>query len=225
MKERISWGVGSASGIAGKEKPPRWYPGGEKDPIGWASAFERVTALSILDLCGRYGQAHLLAQDPRNKPSDRVSLPAGGFHQIRSGGATGALQQVKELGGFAALADSGGFHLRLARLRAFVGLLGPGGLGDRRSLGRRDVSRVSCALRPFGGKGLHRLDIALVVGGVGTFFCNLVHFAFSFGGDYRDDHINRSTSTELQVESCTTPHNPQIGEGLSRQTVAGGGPW
>ena len=45
--------------------------------------FERIAALPILDLGGRDRQAHLLAQDAGDKSPDRVSLPAGGFHEIR----------------------------------------------------------------------------------------------------------------------------------------------
>jgi hypothetical protein len=107
------------------EKPPRQNPGGQTDVTCWTSALERVTALPVFDFGGGNGQAHLLAQDTGDKPSDRVSLPAGSFHKIFSGGATGPLQQVEELDGLAA-SDSAGFPRRLGRLRAFVGLLGRG---------------------------------------------------------------------------------------------------
>src|ERR1035437_8141340 len=97
-----------------KEKPPRQNHGGQKKPTRRPSAFQRVTALPVLDFGGRYFQAHLLAQDAGDKSPNRVSLPAGGFHEIRAGGATGALQQVQELGSFAALAAIGGLLARLS---------------------------------------------------------------------------------------------------------------
>src|ERR1019366_10210184 len=175
MKERISWSAESASRIADKEKPPRRNPGGEKEPIRWASALERVAALPVRGLGGRDGQAHLLAQDAGDKSSDRVSLPAGGFHQIRPGSATRALQQVEEFGGFAALARTAGLLARLGRRRAFVGFVRRGGLGGRPSLRRRDVPRVCGNVRLFGGRRLHGWGIALVVS---TFFWNLVHIGF-----------------------------------------------
>jgi hypothetical protein len=219
MKHRISGSAESASRIADKEKPPRQNLGGEKEPIGWASALERVAALPIRGLGRRDGQAHLPAPDPGDKSSHRVSLPAGGFHQIRPGSATRALQQVKELGGFAALAHRAGLLARLGRRRACVGFVRTGGLG-RPSLGRRDVPRVCGNVRLFGGRGLHGWAMALVVS---SFFWNLVHIGFLLGGDDRDGHINRSNSSELQAESCATPHDPGISEGFDAHLGTGGG--
>src|SRR5207253_4087204 len=43
-----------------KEKPPRRNPGGQKEPIGWVSAFDRVAVLPVLGLGGRDCQPHLL---------------------------------------------------------------------------------------------------------------------------------------------------------------------
>ena len=132
-----------------KEKPPRKNPGGHKNPIGWASVLERIAALAVRDFGRRDFQAHLPAQHARNKSPYRVSLPAGGFHEICAGGATGALQQVQELGSFAALAAAGGLLARLDRLCGLVGFLCPGGLFGRLALRRRDVARVCAHTRLF----------------------------------------------------------------------------
>src|SRR5579862_6839657 len=175
MKHRISWCSDAASRITDKEKPPKRNPGGQREPIGWASAFDRVAPLPVLGLGGRDCQAHLLAQNTGDKSSDRVSLPAGGFHEILPGGATGALQQVKELGGFAAVAGTSGLLGRLGRLgrlRACVGLLRRGSLCGRLTLGRRDVAPVCGNTRPFGGSRLPGWGTGLAVGG---FFWNSVH--------------------------------------------------
>src|ERR1035437_2554626 len=150
MKHRVLWESGAASGRASrprrlvprvgglggrtkapargtdKEKPPRRNPGGQKEPNGRASAFDRGAALFVFGLGGRDRQPHLLAQGAGHKPADRVRLPAGGFHEFLQGGAAGALQQAEDLGGLAALA-SAGLLGRLGRLRALVGLLRRGG--------------------------------------------------------------------------------------------------
>src|ERR1035437_8619101 len=139
MKRWVLWESGAASGrasrprrlvprvggLAGrtkapargtdKEKPPRRNPGGQKEPNGWASAFDRVAALLVLGLGGRDRQSHLLAQGAGQEPTDRVRLPAGGFHEFLPGGAAGAFQQVEDLGGLAALAGAGCLLARIGR--------------------------------------------------------------------------------------------------------------
>src|ERR1035437_2812640 len=177
MIRRISWSVDSASRFTDKEKPPRQNPGGAKDPIRWPSPLERVTALPVLDLGGRDGQSHLPAQDAGDKSSDRVSLPAGGFHEILPGRAPGAVQQVKDLGALGAVSGTDGLLGRLGRLR--VGLLRPGSLGGRLTLGRRDVPPVCGNPRPFGGSWLPGWGTGLVVD---FFFWKTVHTVFSFSG-------------------------------------------
>jgi hypothetical protein len=209
MKYRISWSAESASGIADKEKPPRQDPGGTKDLFRWPSPLERVTALPVLDLGGCDGQSHLPAQDARDKSSDRVSLPAGGFHEILSGGASGAPQQVKELGALGAVSGTDRLLGRPGRLRAPVGLLRSGSLGGRLTLGRRDVPPVCGNPRPFGGSWSPGWDAGLIVY---CFFRNNVHSVFSFSGDYRDDHISHSGSPQLQADSGRNLHGSRVCE-------------
>ena len=108
MKHGVKWDSGSAPD---KEKPPRRNPGGQKEPNRWASAFDRVAALRVLGFGGRDRQAHLLPQGAGQEPTDRVRLPAGGFHEFLQGGAAGVLQQVEDLGGLAALAGAVAFFL------------------------------------------------------------------------------------------------------------------
>src|ERR1035441_7124136 len=64
-----------------KEKPPGRNRGGQRTRNRWASAFDRVAALLVLGLGGRDRQSHLLAQGAGQEPTDRVRLPAGGFHR------------------------------------------------------------------------------------------------------------------------------------------------
>ena len=187
-----------ASTITEKENPPRECPGGETDANWCFSALECVAARPILDLGRCDGQAHFLAEDAGDESTDRMSLPAGGFHKIGGGGATRALQQAKELSGLASQAGSSRRLGRLGRLPPAVGLPRPGGLYGRLALGWRDVARPSCDAGVFGGSWLRGWGIRV---GVSRFFRNLVHIAFSLGGDYRDDHIHRSGSERLQANS------------------------
>ena len=94
-----------------QEKPPRQNRGGEKDPILSPLPLERIAAHPVFSLCGCDIQSHLSSQDARDKSSNRVSLPAGGFHQIRPAGSAGSLQQVENPSGLAALAGAGGVFL------------------------------------------------------------------------------------------------------------------
>src|ERR1039457_4301945 len=184
-----------------EEKPPRRNPGGQKEPISWASAFDRVTALPVLGLGGRDRQPHLLAQGDGQEPADRVRLPVGGFHEFLQGGAAGALQQVKDLGGLAALAGAGCRLGRLGRLGAFVSFLRRAGLLARRGLRRRNVGPLCRGPRLFGGLWLRGRGSGL---GVDGYCWNAVHRAFSLGGDHRD-HIDHSGLPELQADSDGNP--------------------
>src|ERR1035437_6070982 len=148
MKRRVLWDSGSAPGLAcrprrlvprvgglagrtkaaargrDKEKPPSPNPGGQKEPNRWALAFDRVAALRVVGLGRRDRQAHLLAQGAGKKPTNRVCLPARGFHEFLQGGASRTLQQVEDLGRLAALAGAGRLLLRrLGRICAFARFL------------------------------------------------------------------------------------------------------
>jgi hypothetical protein len=181
---------------ADEQKPPKEAPGGQNNSIGWASAFDRVTALPVCGLGGRNGDAHLLAQDTGKEPSDRVGLPSGGFHEFFPADAPRPSQQVENPRGFAALPGSNRLFGQLRRLSARVGFLRRGGLLPRPGLRRRNVAPVCPKLRPFGSRGpvgrAHSLDIC-------CFFWNPVHVAFSFGGDYRD-HTDHSVWQRLQAD-------------------------
>src|SRR5260221_7901482 len=64
-------------------------------------------------------QAHLLAKAPGQEAAHAVRLPAGSFHQGLEGRPAGTLQQVENLGGFAALAPPPLASPALAFVRAF----------------------------------------------------------------------------------------------------------
>src|ERR1035441_7134560 len=192
-----------------KEKPPRRNPGGQKEPNRWASAFDRVAALLVRGLGGGDRKPRLLAQGAGQEPADRVRLPAGGFHEFLQGGAAGALQQVEDLGGLAALAGAGCLLWRLGRLRAFGSLLRRAGLPARPSLGRRNVGLLCGGPRLFGGLWLRGRGAGL---GVGGFCWGGVHTAFSLGGEYRD-HMDHSGPRGLQVISDRNRHWRSHGDG------------
>jgi len=181
-----------------KEKPPRRKLGGHNNSIGWTSALQRIAALPVFDLGGRHFQSHLPAEHAGNESPHRVSLPAGGFHEIRAGGTSGAPQQVQEFGSFAALAAVGHLLARLRRLRGRIRFLRPSSLFGRLTLGRRDVARVCADTRLFRRGWLAGWGTLLAIGGI---FWNNGHFDFSFSGDYRNDHINHSGSLRLQANS------------------------
>src|ERR1035441_2172921 len=194
-----------------KEKPPRRNPGGQKESNRWASAFDRVAALPALALGGRDRQPHLLAQGARQEPADRVRLPAGGFPEFRPCSAAGASQQVEDLGGFAALAGTSCLLLgRLGRRRAFVGLLGRGGLLARPGLGQRNVGPVCRGPRHWGGPWLLGRGTGL---GVGGFCWNAVHTSFSLGGDYRAITWITRVGPNCKLIPMRIPHGRRSGDG------------
>jgi hypothetical protein len=95
-------------------------------------------------------------------------------HRIRGGlgsalGWAGALQEVENLSGLAALVGASCFLERLGRLAAFVGLLRRGGLVARPGLRRRNVGPVCRDGRLLGGGWLLGRGTGL---GVGGFCCH-----------------------------------------------------
>jgi hypothetical protein len=181
-----------------QEKPPRQNRGGQKDPTLSALALEGIPAHSVVGFRGDDAQTLLLNQYSGDEPSDRVSLPAGGFHQIRSRGSAGSLQQVKEFRGLAAVAAASGIFCRLSRRRPGFGFLSWGGLFARLALRRRHVARTCADTGLFGRSWRRGRGRCFAISGI---FWNYVHCDFSLGGDYRDDHINHSGPFGLQAKS------------------------
>src|ERR1035437_3434006 len=213
--------VASARGSQ-REGPPGRSPGGEKEPNRWALAFDRVAALRVVGLGRRDRQAHLLAQGAGKKPTNRVCLPARGFHEFLQGGASRTLQQVEDLGRLAALAGAGRLLLRrLGRICAFARFLRRAAPLARLGLGRRNVALLCRGPRLFGGLWLLGRGTGLRVGGL----CwNTVHNSFSLGGDYRDP-MDHSGSRGLQADFDGSPHWRGLGGGgdFLSQMGAGGG--
>src|SRR5260370_16238171 len=195
-----------------KEKPPRRNPGGQKEANRGASVFERVAALRVLGLRGGDRPPHLLPQGAGQEPTNRVRLPAGGFHEFLQGGAAGVLQQVEYLGGLAALAGAGCLLGRLGRPRAFGSPLRRAGLPARPSVVRRNVSLLCGGPRLFGRLWLLGRGSGL---GVGGFCWNAVHIVFSFVGDYRDP-MDHSGSSQLPPNSDPNPPRRVVGRRPSR---------
>jgi hypothetical protein len=91
-----------------------------------------------------------------------------------------------------------GVFCRFSRLRGRAGFRGAVRLFARLTPRRRHVARTYGDTTPFSRDRLPGLGTDLTIGCI---FWNIVHFDFSFGGDYRDDHINRSGSRRLQAKS------------------------
>src|ERR1017187_214063 len=171
---------------------------------------EGVPALPVRAFVGHARQPQLLADGPGEEAPKRMRLPAGGLHQFLQGGAVGAFEQVQDLGGLAALADTFSFG-RFGFLGRLGGLLG---LGRRCGLGLAALAAflaLGCALLRAGSLlrgGLLRRDGGARFrkggGGVGCggFCVRSGHFRFiSFRGDYRGQDINHSEVFEKQEDS------------------------
>lgn len=198
MKHRIC--LANVSPTTNKKGPPRRNPGDRENPIRWRSALERVTALPVRNLGGGDGQAHFPGQNARDKASNRVSLPTGGLHQIRTSGAPRAHQQVENLCCLGSLTGVRGLSCRLGRLCAPVGFLRWGNPFGRLALRRGHVARTSGDTGLFGRGWLPGRGADL---GIGDFW-NIVHLDFSFCGDYRE-HMNHSGSLQLQADCSGNP--------------------
>src|SRR6266404_9199262 len=83
-------------------------PAAERNEALWASAFDGVRTLAVLGLGGRYGQPHLLAHCTGQEATNRMRLPASGFHQLLRCGTARPFEQVQDVGGFAPLAGAFG---------------------------------------------------------------------------------------------------------------------
>src|SRR5262245_31049064 len=93
-----------------KEKPPRRNPGGVRETNSRVLDFDRVAAFSIPIFGGRNCESHLLTDRARKKPAHAVRLPAGCLHQLLQSRTAGPFEQIQNLFGLGALADS--FSLR-----------------------------------------------------------------------------------------------------------------
>src|SRR5271156_6692236 len=105
-----------------------------------------------------------------------MSLPAGGFHELLQARATGALDELQNLGGLASGAGAGFLLARLCRRGALVRFLRPACPVARPGLGWRDVRRLCGDTRLF--RLLWLLD-GSGSRGVGSFDWNAVHISFS----------------------------------------------
>jgi hypothetical protein len=126
-----------------------------------------------------------------------MGLPAGGFHEVFQGGATGPLHQVQHFGRFAARANTLS-RRRRGFVSRFGALLGRGRLVRRLGLAGRNTG-LGCG--DFGLLGRLRL---LGGGGLGRFsICNdgRRHVACSFSGDYRSQDMDHSAAFETQAIS------------------------
>jgi len=104
-----------------KGTPPSGNPAARGRRDGSASAFDGVGALAVFALGGNDGQAHLLADGPRQEPANAVRLPASGLHQFLSRNAAVPLQQVQDLRGLAAVAGAFGLFRGFGRFGRFLG--------------------------------------------------------------------------------------------------------
>jgi len=73
-----------------REKPPKDSGGGKKHLVT-RLLLQRVAALAILTLGGQNLAAHLLTYGAGQEAAYRVSLPAGGLHELGPGGGNTAL--------------------------------------------------------------------------------------------------------------------------------------
>src|ERR1700691_41675 len=112
--------------------PPTAGPAARCEGLG----FDRVAAHAVLALKGCNGQSHFLADGARQEPAHGMRLPARDLHQFFSGDAAGPLQQVQDLGGLAAVADT------TQLLSAFGRFLGWGGPLSRLTLLRPKVGAL-----------------------------------------------------------------------------------
>src|SRR5580698_8549435 len=182
--------------VRAKKKPPEEIPVGNLRRNTGGSALQLVAPRAVFDP-GLDLQTHLSTEYAGDKPAHGVSLPAGGFHEIGSGGAGGSLQQVENLGRLTAVPDVFIILFGLGRLGARQGFLRRHLLLPRLSLGSWHVARLCADTRPFGGSRYDSRHFSLGLRGL---FWILVHFVLSLGGDYRA-HIHRSESRRLQANS------------------------
>jgi hypothetical protein len=162
--------VGGASHPPKRGTPPELNPAARRSRNGQCSGFNRVVAPAVLSLSGRDRQSHFLANGPRQKPTNRMGLPASGFHQFRSADAARSTEQFKYGGGLAAVAGDRGLRRALGRLLRGHRLLGRPGPVERNVSA---PSRRACLFSRLPNGGRRRLfcafhgsshDVPLLIG-------------------------------------------------------------
>src|SRR6266566_193947 len=91
---------------ASRNKPPRRGLGGIRMG-GGTSSFDRVASFSVRRFRGLDGEAHFLSHRAADETAHAMGLPFGACHEVLQGGSTGPLEQLHNLGRFAAPAGSG----------------------------------------------------------------------------------------------------------------------
>ena len=86
-------GAGPRAPCIERETPPGRNPTALSRPNCTRSALDRIPTPAVLTLRGDYGQAHLLADGPRDEPADSMWLPARHLHDLRQCCASGALHK------------------------------------------------------------------------------------------------------------------------------------
>jgi hypothetical protein len=127
---RLVGGVAVHPCHAGKEKPPRRNPGGERWPVrfGFGSGFDGIVAGHVFAFRGFNRKAQLLADRARQVPTNGMRLPASRLHQFFECRAVRPFQQLQDLRSFAALVGAFGRLHQLRALWLFRRLLSLAGL-------------------------------------------------------------------------------------------------
>ena len=131
--------------------PPGRSPAAREGQCRRDSGFERVGSFFALAFCGRERQAHFLPDCSGQEPANGMWLPARGFHQLFQSGTAGPLQQIQDLGCFAALAGAIGRLRQFRTLWLFSPLLGRGGHLSRLGLAGRNTGLPWRGVGRFGG--------------------------------------------------------------------------
>ena len=190
--------VGRASHPPERATPPGVNPAARDQESVGQSTFDRVSALPVVALAGRHGQAHLLSHGPGQESPEGMRLPTSGFEQFPGGHTALAPKEIQDLGRFTAFAGNAGFPA-LGFLRACGLFLGWGGLLPHLPLLGRNgrVTWRTCALAgSFGMRARGRR------GGIRIFFGNCRVHVFSLRGDHRGHDMDHSIHFEKQGNSA-----------------------
>src|SRR5712692_3471375 len=92
--------------LESRNKPPRRGLGGTRTG-GGTSRFDRVASFSVRRFRGLDGQAHFLSQGAADETAHAMGLPFGSCHEVLQGDSMRPLEQLHNLGRFAAPAGCG----------------------------------------------------------------------------------------------------------------------